>query len=51
MPRQGNGSGPMAHLGQVPITVGFAGAVIIALMLLVILRHLFASVNISAGAK
>lgn len=51
MPRmpQSGGSGPLAHLGSVPITVGFALAVVAALLILVVLRHLFASISVSAG--
>lgn len=34
-----------------PITRGFAGTVLIALLLLVVLRHLFGSVRVEGGVR
>jgi len=54
MPRMDNingGSGLFSHISSVPITVGFALVVLVALLALALLRHLFASVSVSAGTK
>ena len=53
MPRmsQNGGSGALSHLGSVPITVGLAVTVLAALVVLWLLRHLFASISVSAGTK
>ena len=53
MPRlpQNGAAGAFSHIGQVPITVGFALVVLAALLALALLRHLFASVSVSAGTK
>ena len=52
MPRMQNGApGALSHLSQVPITVGFAITVLAALLVLALLRHLFASITVSAGTK
>ena len=50
MPRPSQSDGSVSHLGSVPITVGFAGVVIIAIAGLTILRHLFAGVSVSTSA-
>ena len=52
MPRSSNsGGGALSHLGSAPITVGFAALVLGALALLFIAKHLFGSINVSAGTK
>jgi hypothetical protein len=51
VPSNSNGSSLFSHIGQVPITVGFALVVLAALLALALLRHLFASVSVAAGTK
>lgn len=49
MPRMENGG--VSHLADVPITVNFALVAIAAIAALIVLRHLFASVNVSGGVR
>jgi hypothetical protein len=52
MPRATNSNGgALSHLSSVPITVSFALLVIGSLAVLIVLKHLFASINVSAGTK
>lgn len=44
-------TGDSQSIGKYPVTYGFAGLVLLALVLLAVLRHLTGTISISAGTK
>lgn len=49
--RDPNAPPPSNKLGDFPIAKGFAGTVLIALLILIVLRHLFGSVRLEVGSR
>lgn len=46
-----NPGGASASAGSYPIARSFAGVVLLALIALIILRHLFGSIRVEVGAR